>query len=196
MSPQLIGTYHHHLLTPITTYWHISSQFIDTYHHNLLTPITSIYWHLSPQLTDNYHHNMVRPQDAEGEKASGYRGQLRVYWISSGERLTRSGAPAWRLGEVLATPHRKNLRSYDGFHMATELVAKACECGNESLRSIRCVEFLDYLRICSFLKMASAPWILLVIGLQIPARESSSVSHRSVLQNLHPRQICHCGKFS
>jgi hypothetical protein len=54
-----------------------------------------------------------RPLDMEGsceynEKSS--RGQP-----------TRGGPPAWGWGEVLTTPHRKNLRSYETFHEASDL---------------------------------------------------------------------------
>jgi hypothetical protein len=41
-------------------------------------------------------------------------------------------------------------------------VTGSCECGNELPGSIKCGEFLDYLRNCSLLKKASAPWSLLV----------------------------------
>jgi hypothetical protein len=41
-------------------------------------------------------------------------------------------------------------------------VAGCCECGNERLGSIKCGEFLDWLRNCWLLKKASAPWSLLL----------------------------------
>jgi hypothetical protein len=34
---------------------------------------------------------------------------------------TKSGPPAWGLGEVLTTPHRKKLPSYESFDKASDL---------------------------------------------------------------------------
>jgi hypothetical protein len=42
-----------------------------------------------------------------------YGGQLRICWISSSGQPTRGGPPAWRWGEVLTTPHRKNWLCYE-----------------------------------------------------------------------------------
>ena len=43
----------------------------------------------------------------------------------------RGGPPAWGLGEVLTTLHRKNVSCYESFIKASDLVAGTCECGNE-----------------------------------------------------------------
>jgi hypothetical protein len=61
------------------------------------------------------HHGMARPQFADGGTASNMKGKLRVYWINSREQPTVGGPPAWVLGEVLITPHRKYVFSYETF---------------------------------------------------------------------------------
>jgi hypothetical protein len=38
-----------------------------------------------------------------------------MYWINSSGQRTRGGLPAWWLGEVLTTPHRKNVSCYEMF---------------------------------------------------------------------------------
>jgi len=38
-------------------------------------------------------------------------------------------------------------------------VAGTCDCGNELSGSIKCGEFLDWVKTCSLLKNDSAPWI-------------------------------------
>jgi hypothetical protein len=38
-----------------------------------------------------------------------------IYLISSREQPTRGGPPVWVLGEVLTTPHRKNVSCYEMF---------------------------------------------------------------------------------
>ena len=40
---------------------------------------------------------------------------MRIYLISSCGQPTRVGPPAWGLGEMLTTPHRKNLSCYEIF---------------------------------------------------------------------------------
>jgi hypothetical protein len=42
-------------------------------------------------------------------------------------------------------------------------VAGTCKCGNEPSGSIKCEEFLDYLRSSELLEKDSAPWSDLVI---------------------------------
>jgi hypothetical protein len=42
-------------------------------------------------------------------------------------------------------------------------VAGTCKCGNEPSGSIKCEEFLDYLRTGELLEKDSAPWSDLVI---------------------------------
>ena len=37
-------------------------------------------------------------------------------------------------------------------------MAETCECGNEPSGSIKCGEFLDYLKTTRVLKKESAPW--------------------------------------
>jgi len=37
-------------------------------------------------------------------------------------------------------------------------VVCSCECGDEPLGSIKCGEFIDWLRTCYLLKKDSAPW--------------------------------------
>ena len=58
------------------------------------------------------------------------------------------GPPAWELGEVLTTPRRKNVYRYEIFiQRASDLFAAGtCECANEHSGSIKCGEFLDYLK--------------------------------------------------
>jgi hypothetical protein len=41
-------------------------------------------------------------------KATRYRGQLRIYWISSHRQQTRDGSSAWMLDEVLITHHKNH----------------------------------------------------------------------------------------
>ena len=41
-----------------------------------------------------------------------YGGKLQIYRISSRGQPTMGGPPAWGLGEVLTTPHRKNISCY------------------------------------------------------------------------------------
>ena len=48
-------------------------------------------------------------------------GQLRIYWIRSRGQPTRDGPPAWGLGEVLTTPHRRNISCYEQFTKASDL---------------------------------------------------------------------------
>ena len=38
-----------------------------------------------------------------------------MYWLSSRVQPTRAGPPAWGLGKVLTTPHRKNVLCYETF---------------------------------------------------------------------------------
>lgn len=45
-------------------------------------------------------------------------GQLRIYCISSSGQPNMGGPPAWKLGDVLTTLHRKNLRCYETFRKA------------------------------------------------------------------------------
>jgi hypothetical protein len=56
-----------------------------------------------------------------------YGQQLRIYWISSRGQPIWGGPPAWGLGEVLTTPHRKNV-----------LCCERAKCGNEHSGSIKC----------------------------------------------------------
>jgi len=57
------------------------------------------------------------------ETVSKYGGQLGIYRISSFGQPTRGGSPAWELGYVLKTPHRKNPSCYEMLHRASELAA-------------------------------------------------------------------------
>jgi hypothetical protein len=45
-----------------------------------------------------------------------YGGWLRMYWISSRGQPTRGSPPAWGLGEVVTTPHLKNVSCYEMVH--------------------------------------------------------------------------------
>ena len=56
---------------------------------------------------------------------------------------TRGGLPAWGLGELLTTPHPKNVTCYEPFTKASEIAEGICVCGNEPSSSIKCGEFLD-----------------------------------------------------
>jgi hypothetical protein len=68
----------------------------------------------------------------------------------------KGGPPAWGLGEVLTSPHRKKVSCCESFNRVSK--AGTCECGNEPSGSIKCGEFLDYLRTGLLLKKDSAPW--------------------------------------
>jgi hypothetical protein len=80
---------------------------------------------------------MARPRVADGGTASEYGRYLQ---ICSRGQPTRGGPPAWGLGEVLTTPHRKKLPCYETLYRAS---AGSCECGNEPSGSIKRAEFLD-----------------------------------------------------
>jgi hypothetical protein len=51
------------------------------------------------------------------------------------------GPPAWGLGEVLTTPHRKKITMLR--NTIQSLGTGCCECGNEPSGSIKRGEFLD-----------------------------------------------------
>jgi hypothetical protein len=61
---------------------------------------------------------MARPRFADGGTASEYGGWLRIY---SRGQPTRGGPPAWGLGEVLTTLHRKKLPCYETLYRASDL---------------------------------------------------------------------------
>jgi hypothetical protein len=61
---------------------------------------------------------MARPRVADGGTASEYGGQLRI--CSCGQP-TSGGPKAWGLGEVLTTPHRKELPCYETYRKALDL---------------------------------------------------------------------------
>ena len=50
----------------------------------------------------------------------------------------------------------------DWIDLAQNDMAGTCKCSNEPSGSIKCREFLDYLRNCELLKKDSAPWNELV----------------------------------
>jgi len=52
---------------------------------------------------------MARPQVTDGGTASNMEGSCEY------SEPTRGSPPAWGLGEVLTTPHRKNVYCYDIF---------------------------------------------------------------------------------
>jgi hypothetical protein len=58
---------------------------------------------------------MARPQVADGGTASDMEGSCEYIEKSSGWQPTRGGPSAWGLGEVLTTPHRKNVFCYEMF---------------------------------------------------------------------------------
>jgi hypothetical protein len=72
-----------------------------------------------------------------------------MHSISSRGQPTRGDPPAWWLGEVLTTAHRKKLSRYETFErlgpglILWGQVAGCCECGNEPSGSIKRGEFLD-----------------------------------------------------
>ena len=47
---------------------------------------------------------------------------LRTYWITSRGQVKRGGPPAWVLGEVLTTPHRKKLSMLRDISQSLELM--------------------------------------------------------------------------
>ena len=51
------------------------------------------------------HHDMARPQVRDGGIASSMEGSY--------GQPSRGGPPSWGLGEVLTTPYRKNVSSYE-----------------------------------------------------------------------------------
>ena len=58
-------------------------------------------------------HAMARFQVADGGTASNVKGSCEyIEKKSSHGQPTRGGPPAWGLGEVLTTHHRKNISSY------------------------------------------------------------------------------------
>jgi hypothetical protein len=46
---------------------------------------------------------------------------MRIHRISSRGRPTRGDPPAWGLGDVLTTPHRKKLSCYESHKEASDL---------------------------------------------------------------------------
>jgi len=64
---------------------------------------------------------MARPQDADGGTASSMESSLRIYFINNYGVTTSGGPPAWELGEVLTTPYRKNVSSFEMFTRASDL---------------------------------------------------------------------------
>ena len=58
---------------------------------------------------------MARPQDADGGTASNLESSWEYIGGKKNSRgqPTRGGPPAWGLGEVLTTPHRKNIFCYE-----------------------------------------------------------------------------------
>ena len=53
---------------------------------------------------------MAHPQVADGRTASNMEGRIAVNVLNKQSRTADKGwAPAWGLGEVLTTPHRKNV---------------------------------------------------------------------------------------
>jgi hypothetical protein len=91
------------------------------------------------------HHSMARPWIAGGVTESRYRGQLRIYWISSRGQPTKGFPPPWESGEVITTPQCKSLRYYGKFHKVSDLdwlfgptqtVYKNTRFGNCNMRSL------------------------------------------------------------
>jgi hypothetical protein len=104
-----------------------------------------------------------------------------IYWIISHGKPTRCSPPAWDLGEVLTTPHRKIVSCCKTVKEST------CDCGNEPSVSIQCGEFLDDMKtrlyisqtqlslLCCDIHMAgpsSAVGIATAYGLDGPEIES------------------------
>jgi hypothetical protein len=89
-------------------------------------------------------------------------GKLHIYWITSCRQLTKGGTTAWVLGELLTTPHWKNVSCYKTQTGALDLdwssgsgsvwghVESNCEHSNELLGSIKCREFVDKMRTGCF----------------------------------------------
>jgi hypothetical protein len=59
---------------------------------------------------------MARHQVAAVRTAFRYGGKLRIYGLSNRGQPTGGGPPAWRLSEVLTTPHRKKLNMLRNIH--------------------------------------------------------------------------------
>jgi len=57
---------------------------------------------------------MVRPQAADGGTASDTPGSCEYIEYAVADSR-QAGYPAWDLGEVLATPHRRNVYCYVSF---------------------------------------------------------------------------------
>jgi hypothetical protein len=91
---------------------------------------------------DSYRLGMARLEVSDGGTASNM--DLRICLISSHGQPKRSCPPAWRLGEMLTTPYRKNVPCYEMFtHKASDPDSGNCECVNEPSGSIKCGDFLD-----------------------------------------------------
>jgi hypothetical protein len=66
-------------------------------------------------------YNMARPQVADGRTACNMEGNCGIYWIISRGHPRSGGPPVWVLGEVLTTPHRKNLSCYGSFKKVSDV---------------------------------------------------------------------------
>ena len=53
----------------------------------------------------------------------------------------------------------------------------ACECRNEPSGSVKCVEFLDWLRTSLFLKKGFSAWFQLNISNKLIACKKKSIAH-------------------
>ena len=89
-------------------------------------------------------------------------------------------------------------------------VAGSCECGNEPSGSIKCGEFVDWLRTSQLVRKDSAPWSQLVSQLvSLLQRSNSHIYYRPINRvrqhcftyhrstHLHRRAgtCCHCSLF-
>jgi hypothetical protein len=59
-------------------------------------------------------------------------------------------------------------------------VADSCECGNELSGSIKCGEFLDWLRTC----WDSAPWLVHLLGVNIMLPVSMFFALITIIYNI------------
>ena len=75
---------------------------------------------------------MARPQVAGGGTASSMQGTANI--LNEQSRTADKGwsSSLWGLGEVLTTPRRKNVSSYELFTQKdSDMFSGTCECGNE-----------------------------------------------------------------
>ena len=66
---------------------------------------------------DPSHNDKTRPQVANGGTASNMEDSCEYTELNSRGQPTKCGPPAWGLGKMLKTPHRKNWLCYETWNM-------------------------------------------------------------------------------